>query len=247
MVSESDLGIFWLLAKNFAWSWKLHFTCRQDYFEENHASIETLMPDFFGLRAENFSKFREIFCGVLSKCNLCFQRSFGGLNEVWENFWQFCQKFLAWVSINLSTCPVEAFDEKNASKNFYSLSFFEQGAFQKLGDFFIGRVAKHATYVPGDVFSLNVLFENILCLYNCFQSLSGRFLDFCTFFGSFVKIAFRVCIGIIRGKSFFQNTKNFVFGFWATLKRFWKAIRQVGENCLLCVQRNFWSYFFLNM
>ena len=53
---------------------KTAFCVSTRFFWGKNAPIKTLIPYFFGPSAENFSKFREIFCGLLSKCNLCFQR-----------------------------------------------------------------------------------------------------------------------------------------------------------------------------
>ena len=114
------------------------------------------------------------FSGDLSKGNLWLQRSFRGKDKIWDKFRQFRQKFLARVSIMLSSCPREASEEEKTSTIFYPLTFFTK--------FSSGRVAKHAIYVTGDVFSWNAFFEKSSCLYFYFQTLSGRFLDFCRFF-----------------------------------------------------------------
>ena len=53
----------------------------------------------------------------------------------------------------------------------------------------------------------------------------------------------RVHRNIPRKSLFCPIIINFVFGFWATKSGLRKTIRHVGENCLLRIQRNIWSYF----
>ena len=167
--------------------------------------------------------------------------AFRGLNEVWEKFWQFWQKFLAWVSIRLSTCPQESFEEENASIMIYSLTFFRARSFSDFWRFLHRQCCQTCNLRDRKCFLMKWFFQKTSCLYNFFQSLSGRFLDFCPFY-------WQVCIQRVHRniprKNFFPMKINFVFGFFNTKNGFWKAFRHAGENCLLRIQRNIWSYFF---
>ena len=129
---------------------------------------------FTGIWAENCSAIGDFFVAICQKAIYDCRGAFRGKDKIWDKFRQFRQKFLARVSIMLSSCPGEPSEEEKTSTILYPLTFFTK--------FSSGRVAKHAIYVTGDVFSWNAFFEKSSCLYFYFQTLSGRFLDFCRFF-----------------------------------------------------------------
>ena len=79
------------------------------------------------------------------------------------NFDSLCHKFLAWVSFLLSTFPGEPFEEEIVSINYFSPTFFRAGIFPDFWGSFIGKAARWAIFVTGDVFSHEMVFwENCL-------------------------------------------------------------------------------------
>ena len=109
------------------------------------------------------------------------RRVFGGLNEVWDKFWQFWQKLLAWVSIKLSKCPWEPFEEENASTKFYFLSFFRSRIFPDFWRFLHRHGCQTCNLRDGKNFLMKWFSEKTSCFYIFPQSLSGIFLDFSPF------------------------------------------------------------------
>ena len=109
------------------------------------------------------------------------RRVFGGLNEVWDKFWQFWQKLLAWVSIKLSKCPWEPFEEENASTKFYFLSFFRSRIFPDFWRFLHRQGCQTCNLRDGKNFLMKWFSEKTSCFYIFPQSLSGIFLDISPF------------------------------------------------------------------
>ena len=153
--------------------------------------------------------------------------AFGWLNEVWDKFWQFWQKFLTWVSIKLSTCPRESFEEENPSTNFYYLTFFRARSFSDFWRFLHPQGCQTCNLRDRRRFPMQWFFEKTSCLYNFSQSLSGLFLDFCPFL-------WQVCIQRahrnIPRKNVFSNNNQISLWFLSQENEFWKAIRHVGQK-----------------
>ena len=103
---------------------------------------------------------------------------------------------------------------KCLNNDLFSHFFFEQGASQIFGDSFIGSVAKHAIYVTGNVFSWNDFSRKLVVCIIFFRVWAEGFWIFVHFIGRF---AFSVCIGIFRGKIFFQ-WKSTLFSDFSTQK-----------------------------
>ena len=127
-----------------------------------------LIPDFLGPWAENFSEFRETFCGLLSKCNQCLQGNF------WKIRWNL-RKILAVLAYIRSLSVNYAFygsrgtflGRKCLNNFLFSKFFWCKELFRFLVRFFFGRVAKHAIYVTGDVFSWKVFLRKlVVCILN---------------------------------------------------------------------------------
>ena len=156
-------------------------------------------------------KFSVVFC---QNAFYASRGAFGGLNEVWDNFWQFWHKFVAWVSIMLSTFPQEPFEEENASTNFYSLTFFRARSSSDFWRFLHPQGCQTCNLRDRKNFRMkSFLWENYSSIY-IFSVFEWKILGFLSVFWQGVKIAFHVCIGIFRENFFFQqkSTLLLVFG-----------------------------------
>ena len=102
-------------------------------------------------------------------------------------------KFLAWVSFLLSKCPVETFEEENASINYFSPPFFSsRKLFRVLGKFFsAGLPIMQSMWL--ETFSHEVFFLRKLVVYIIIlRNWPEGFWSFVQFFGSVDKNAFLV-------------------------------------------------------
>ena len=97
------------------------------------------------------------------------------------NFDRLCLKFLTWVSFLHSTSPGEPFEEEIVSINYFSPFFFEQETFQISREVF-RQGCQVSNLCDWRRFLMKVFFDRTICLYNYFQKLSGRFLNFCLVF-----------------------------------------------------------------
>ena len=115
--------------------------------------------------------------------------------------------------------------------------------FSFLVKLFFGRAANRAIYESGDVFSRNDFFEETLCLYNFFQSLSGRNLDFCQLFWQ------RCQNCILRSRNSEEKRvlpkQWFQHCFWILSHKNWILRNEwlLRKNILLRIQRNIWSFY----
>ena len=105
-----------------------------------------------------------------------------GKDKIWEKFSQLWHKFVAWVSILVLRVQGNIWGRKCLKNFIFSHVLVSSKLFSFLVNLFFGRVTNHAIYVSGDVFSRNDFFEGTLCLYNFFQSLNWKNLDFCQLF-----------------------------------------------------------------
>ena len=125
---------------------------------------KNLIPDFFEPSAENFSKFREVFSGLLSICNQGLQRSF--LEEYMKfeiNFDSLWHKFLAWVSFLLSTCPGEPLRKKMPQWTNFLPFFSSRKVIRFLRKFFSARLpSKQSMWL--ETFSHEIFFLRKLLL-----------------------------------------------------------------------------------
>ena len=108
---------------------KTGFHMSTGYFSGKKIFNENLNTWFWDLERKTFQSFVKFFLAFCQNAINDSRGTFGGLDEVFEKFWHFWQKFLAWVSNLLSTCPRELFEEKNTSTNFYSIGFFRASIF----------------------------------------------------------------------------------------------------------------------
>ena len=98
------------------------------------------------------------------------------------NFDSLCYKFLAWVSFLFSTCPGEPFEEKIASINYFSPTFFRAGNFSGFLGSFFRQGCQTCNLCDWRRFLMKCFLKKTGCLHNYFQKLSGRLLNFCPVF-----------------------------------------------------------------
>ena len=128
LVSECDRGIL-TFGKKICMVLKTAFCVSTRFFWGKNASIKTLITDFLHLRGKTFQSSAKLFVAFCQNAIIVSSKALGGIDDVWDKFWQFWQKFWAWVTIKLSTCQREPFDEENVSIIFHSLTFFRAGNF----------------------------------------------------------------------------------------------------------------------
>ena len=133
------------------------------------------------------------------------------------------------------------------NKLFFCHFFFEQETFQISGEVFsAGLPGKQSMWL--ETFSHEMCFLRELVVYIIiFKKWAEGFWIFVQFFGSVVKIAFFVCGGKFRGKIFFPQKVNFVFGFLSTKTWFWETTRHVRKNCPYVEKRTFGATLFENV
>ena len=229
---------------------KTAFRVSTRFFWGKFASIKNLIPDFFEPSAENFSKFREVFSGLLSICNQCFQRSlleeYMKFEITFDNLWH---KFLAWVSFLLSTCPGEPLRKKMPQKTIFLPLSFRAGNFSDFWGIFFRQGCQTCNLCDWRSFVMERFFEKTGRLYDYSQKLTGRLMVFLSsFLAALLKLHSTCAEEHTEEKPSFQKEKSALFSDFDPQKNnSEEKTRYVRKNCPYLVKRTFGATFFQNV
>ena len=174
---------------------------------------------------------------------------FGGIHEVWDNFWQSLTQILSMSVFFAFYVSRGTFEEENASINYFSPAFFlSRKLFRFLGNFFSAGLPNMQSMWLEKFCNGAFFWENWSFIWLFSEIVRKAYGFLSSFLAALLKLQSTCAEDHTEEKPSFQKEKSALFSDFDPQKNnSEKKTRNVRKNCPYLVKRTFGATFFQNV